>query len=36
MDLYFTHVHPVFPIIQQSHFMAEYSARYAKTDVLPF
>jgi hypothetical protein len=27
IDLYFTYVHPVIPVVHKAHFMAEYQAR---------
>lgn len=28
LDLYFTYVHPAFPVIHKSRFLAEYNSRY--------
>ena len=27
LDLYFTHVHPIFPVIHKAKFLADYDAR---------
>jgi hypothetical protein len=29
LNLYFTYVHPVFPVVHKSHFLAQFNARYA-------
>lgn len=28
IDLYFTYIHPVFPVIHKNRFLSEYKARY--------
>jgi hypothetical protein len=36
LELYFTYVHPVFPVVHKSHFMAQFNARYVRMFGRPF
>jgi hypothetical protein len=35
IDLYFTYVHPILPVIHKTHFMTEYNARYIFFEDIP-